>query len=72
MKKKLIRKTITQIQSMKHFRKDKKYIVEDEEQITSLNEFRNFQRFLEKMVILSRHTGIKIRGAITLEREKNQ
>lgn len=72
MKKPIIEKPIDKFQILKRLRKDKRYLIIDEEPLSNYQEFRSFQRFIEKMVIISRHTGIKIYGSLVIERRDKE
>ena len=68
IKKTIIELSMNNLLIKKIFRKNKRYLCVDERTINSLEEFRNFQRFLEKSIILSRHKNIKIKGALVIEK----
>ena len=69
-KKNIVEKSLTKFQELSIIRKDKRYLIKDEEPIYTLNEFRNFQKFLENMIMLSRHKNIIIKGALLIEKIK--
>ena len=66
--KKIVELSMNNLLIKKIFRKNKRYLCVDERSINSLEEFRNFQRFLEKSIILSRHNNIRIKGALVIEK----
>lgn len=69
--KKIIEKSITQFQDLQRIRRDKRYLMIDEEEIRSLGEFRKFQNFLNNLIIFSRHRNIKIKGCLIVEKDSD-
>ena len=68
-KKKLIETNLDKLKEKSIFRKNTRYLIEDDEPIHSISEFREFQKFIQNIIILSRHRGITIKGAIIVEKK---
>lgn len=64
---KLIETTLGAFQKRKQLRPKQRYLIVENE-LSTMQDVRGLRMFIESMILTARHKGLKIRGAIVIEK----